>query len=637
MKNLVGYTALSNPDWITLKFEDGTESTPVQDPDGTYRAEVDQIAKKIAGVPPDPMANATASVGAELIGAPGAAVSKADVAAPTPGLGLGAFKIAEPPARPVEQGGDAGAIRGALKTAMRVEGPAGMPSGGAPGAPAAAPTPQPTQPPPSAVPGPLVTTGSTSSWQRTDNTQRSSSGIAEADRPKVEQTQEAAIKSAEQANEADFAARANQVWSEWGRLTEKAKQQVAERSVLQEQERAFNQKLESAYKKYDEDAKRPIDPAQAFAGEKKWYAFMAGFGDVLRNVGAALAGKGPVVDPGKVLDDLVERSVQLQMAQKEQDLKAGRISIDRFNADRETIRHKLGVVVSQLAQTELDKAQNEQAYKALGAVKAKGDAIIADARAKGAQALARQETIAESKGLTTGGTTQRETKPAGGTQNLEMLSKMLDIEKKQLEIRNAKLDSMSADETSAAIGKPVSPERAKQLNDRVKENAVPLAKLSSFMAGMKEQLRINGATVDWETGKVVWPEDLGGVSAIKPSDVMPGPIGKSVREAFNTNEEQLNRQKAFNKELLTTDTTGAVATPEQSAVFDIVLGGDARNEASYKSAVESAVKHLVARRHGFLTAMGEDGSALYKATESKLKNAEGAKLKELGVLPEGRR
>jgi hypothetical protein len=633
MKNLVGYTPLSNPDWITLKFEDGTESTPVQDPDGTYRAEVDQIAKKIMGVPPDPMANATASLGSDLAGGAGAAVSKTDAVS-----GLGDFKITEPvTAKPAQQGGDAGAIRGALKSAMRAPAEGGMPAGGAPIAPPAAPAAQPAQPPPTAGPGPLVTTGSTSSWQRTDNTQRSSSGIAEADRPKVEQTQEAAIGKAEQANEADFAARANQVWSEWGRLTENAKKQVAERSVLQEQERAFNGKLESAYKKYDEDAKRPIDPAQAFAGEKKWYAFMAGFGDVLRNVGAALAGKGPVVDPGKVLDDLVERSVQLQMAQKEQDLKAGRISIDRFNADRETVRHRLGVVVSQLAQTELDKAQTEQTYKGLGAIKAKGDAIVADARAKGAQALARQETIAESHGSTTGGTTERKTKADGGAASLDQISQLLDIEKKKLELRNAQLDSATVDDVSSAIGKNISPERAKQLRDSVKENAVPLAKLGSFMAGMKEQLRINGATVDWETGKVVWPKDLSGVSAVKPSDVLPGPVGKAVREGLNTNEEQLNRQKAFNRELLTTDTTGAVATPEQGAVFDVVLGGEARNEEAYKGAVESAVKHLVARRHGFLTAMGEDGSALYKATESKLKNAEGAKLKELGVLPEGKR
>ncbi len=634
MKNLVGYTPLSNPDWITLRFEDGSESTPVNDPGGTYRAEVDQIAKKIAGTPPDPMANATASVGTELVGGAGTAVSKSDAA--TPIAGLSGFKITEP-ASPAAAASEAGSNVGRIlgKYAMKPQEEGGMPAGGAPAPAPGAPTTQPPQPPPSAGPGPLVTTGSTSSWQRNDSTQRSSSGIAEADRPKVEQTQEAAIKSAETANEADFAARANQVWSEWGRLTDKAKQQVAERSVLQEQERAYNQKLESAYKKYDEDAKRPIDPAQAFAGEKRWYAFMAGFGDVLRNVGAALAGKGPVVDPGKVLDDLVERSVQLQMAQKEQDLKAGRMSVDRFNAERETVRHKLGVVVSQLAQTELDKAQTEQTYKGLGAIKAKGDAIVADARAKGAQALARQETIAESHATASGGTAQRERQQGGAS--LDQISKMLDIEKKQLDLRNAQLDSATVDDVSSAIGKNVSPERAKQIRDSVKENAAPLAKLGSFMAGMKEQLRINGATVDWETGKVAWPEDLGGVSAVKPSDVLPGPVGKAVREGLNTNEEQLTRQKAFNKELLTTDTTGAVATPEQAATFDIVLGGDARNESAYKGAVESAVKHLVARRHGFLTAMGDDGSALYKATEARLKNAEGAKLKELGVLPEGKR
>ena len=134
MKNLVGYTPLSNPDWISLKFDDGSESTPVNDPGGAYRAEVDQIAKKIAGAPPDPMANATASVGAELIGSAGTAVSKSDAA--TPVSGLGDFRIIEPPAgtKPAQEGGDAGLVRRGLATAMRVDGPGGMPAGGAPAA-----------------------------------------------------------------------------------------------------------------------------------------------------------------------------------------------------------------------------------------------------------------------------------------------------------------------------------------------------------------------------------------------------------------------------------------------------------------------------------------------------------------------
>lgn len=636
MKNLVGYTPLQNPDWIALRFEDGTESTPVHDPAGEYRAEVDQIAKKIAGVPPDPMQNATASLGGELAAGAGASVAKADVAAPV--SGLGDFRIIDPPAgaaKPVEQGGDAGAIRGALKTAMRVEGPAGMPSGGAPGASAAAPTPQPTQPPPSAGPAPLVTTGSTSSWQKNDSTQRSSSGISEADLPKVQAANAASLEAQKEANQADYAAKASQVFSEWGRLSEKAKEEIAQRNELQSQEMVYNQKLESAYKKYDEDMKRPIDPAQAFAGEKRWYAFMAGFGDVLRNVGAALAGKGPVVDPGKVLDDLVERSVQLQMAQKEQALKAGRLNIDQFNADRAYTRGKLGAVISQLAQTELDKAQTEQVYKGLGAIKAKGDALVANSGAEYAKATARQETIAESHSKTSGGSTERA--PARSGNSLDELSKLLDIEKKQIELRNAKLDSATTDDVEAAIGKKVSPERAKQIRETVKQSAEPLAKLASFQTGVERQLVINGATVDWENARIVWPEDLAGVSAIQPSDILVGPVGESVRKGFNTKEEQLRQIRNMNVELLTTDTTGAVTAPDQKPVFMEAFGGDIKSEAAYKTALENTVRHLSARKHAYLTSMGPEGAAFYLKTEQDLKNAEAAKLRELGVLPEGKR
>jgi hypothetical protein len=415
MKNLVGYTPLQNPDWITLRFEDGTESTPVHDPAGEYRAEADQIAKKIAGVPPDPMQNATAGLGGELAAGAGAGAAKADVVAPTPGA-LGDFRIIDTPsgaAKPAEQGGDAGLVRGALKTAMRAPAEGGMPAGGAPIAPPAAPATQPAQPPPSAGPGPLVTTGSTSSWQKNDSMQRSSSGISEADLPKVQEANTASLDAQKEANQADYAARAAQTFSEWGRLSEKAKQEIALKNEQQSQLMVYDEKLASAFKKYDEDMKRPIDPAQAFAGEKRWYAFMAGFGDVLRNVGAALAGKGPVVDPGKVLDDLVERSVQLQMAQKEQNLKAGRMNIDQFNAERAYIRGRLGATISQLAETEAAKAQTEQVYKGLGAIKAKGDALVANSGAEYAKATARQETIAESHGSTTGGTTERQVKPAG--------------------------------------------------------------------------------------------------------------------------------------------------------------------------------------------------------------------------------
>jgi hypothetical protein len=256
-----------------------------------------------------------------------------------------------------------------------------------------------------------VTTGTTSSWQK--NESRQTTGMVDEDKAKVDAANEATAVAAEKANQEDYAAKATQYWTEFGRLSEQAKKQVAERAVLQEQEARFNESLNSAYKKLDETAARPVDPSQAFAGEKGWYAFMAGFGDVLRNVGAALAGKGPVADPGATLNSLVERSVELQMAQKKADYEQGKISVDRLTADRETTRHKLGVVLQQLAATELGKAKTQEEYQALGALKAKGDAIVADARAKAAAATARQETTGTT--ISQGGSTTKGPAMGAGT------------------------------------------------------------------------------------------------------------------------------------------------------------------------------------------------------------------------------
>jgi len=640
VKNLVGYTPLSNPDWITLKFEDGTESDPVNDPTGEYRAEVESIAQKIAGVPPNPMAGATASLGSELAGGAGG-LAKADV--PTTALGVPSPAGAAPMppgaiAEPPKPAGDRGKVETVLKYAMKPQPEGGMPAGGdggAPGAPPSTTVPQPQPPIGAPQPSPLQVTGTTSSWQRQESNQRSSSGIAEADRGKVEAASEDAVRAAEKANSENYVAQATQYWHEFGRLSEQAKKQVAERAVLQEQERAFNGRIEAAYKKYDEDAARPIDPSRAFAGEKRAYAFMAGFGDVLRNVGAALAGKGPVVDPGEVIDSLIEREVNLQMAQKEQDLKAGRMSIDRFTAERETIRHRLGVVLTQMTQNELDRAQNQQAYQALGALKAKGDAIVADARKNGAIALARQETISQGTQTNTGGTTQRETRTAGGAASLDQISKLLDIEKKKLELESAQLDRLDAQEASRITGNNMSPQRLEKLRATLKENAAPMAKLDSFLGAIQSQLEVNGATIDRNTGEIKWGEDVEGVGYGKLHEM--GPVGESLAEGLNTKGLQLKKAQEFLSQLVTNDVTGAVSTLQQDAVFKDAVGGASNNPEAYKQALERLAKFAIERRNGFLAPLGQDGIRLYRHNEALARKGLVPSAKEIGTLPEGRR
>jgi hypothetical protein len=607
----------------------------VHDPTGTYRAQVDEIARKVRGEAPDPMKSATASLGGELAEGAGTAMSRAvpDVAPSLMKAPSGATPFAGAAAEAAPTAGDAASDTARIlgKYAMKT-GDGGAPDAAPPVAPMSAQPPAPQAPPmaaPAKPPG-LVVTGQNSSWQRTKNEQRQTTGLAEEDKAKVDAANESAISASDKANTEDFAAKATQFWHEFGRLSEQEKRQIAQRATLQEQERRYDESLNGAYKKLDETAARPIDPSQAFAGEKGWYAFMAGFGDVLRNVGAALAGQRPVADPGATLDQLVERSVNLQMAQKKADYEAGRIGVDRLTADRETTRHRLGVVLTQLADTQLQKAHTEQEYQALGALRAKGEAIVADARAKAAAATARQETTGYTTSDVSGGTvTKGIPKPTSG---LDQINTMLDIEKKRLELSNAALDQQDAQSVSATIGKQVSPERAKQLRDGIKGINPQMAKLDSTMQALKAQLEINGATFDRNTGKVTWPKDVSGVSTIRWTDI-PVPGGENI----TTDASRLDKQQAFLKELVTTDTTGAVASAEQMPAFQQVVGGTKHNETQYKESVENFAKYLVERRNGYLAPLGEDGIRLYRHVEQGARQGLAPSAKPIGTLPEGRR
>ncbi len=46
MPNITGYDETGDPNWIQVQFDDGS-STHVQDPSGTYRRGVDEVATKL--------------------------------------------------------------------------------------------------------------------------------------------------------------------------------------------------------------------------------------------------------------------------------------------------------------------------------------------------------------------------------------------------------------------------------------------------------------------------------------------------------------------------------------------------------------------------------------------------------------
>lgn len=252
------------------------------------------------------------------------------------------------------------------------------------------------------APGPMLSMTPGTGPQVTTQDTRTTSGLDKASRAKIDAANANAINAGTDAARADNDARSQQVVADWYRLTDEQRTQLAQQHVHEQQERDLNQRITDNAKQMEADLSRKVDPSQAFAGDAGWYAFMAGFGDSLQNFGAALAGRGPVANPGATIDRIINRSVELQTAQKAADLKKGTITADQLNADRETIRARLLTVGKQLAETKLGKAKDEGEMFSLKAAIKDIDAKRAQAIAEAAKATATQEQNAHSRSVAPG-------------------------------------------------------------------------------------------------------------------------------------------------------------------------------------------------------------------------------------------
>lgn len=399
MPNVTGFEPNpDNPEWIRLNFDDGSQSPYAHDPDGRFRAEATQVASKLQPLAGNPLA----------LPVPGAAPP---VPAPVP-QPLAANPLAMPVPAPAPVVGTPEALA-------------------APGQPFVAKAPTLIAPSPDqarelkrqegahqrelgaglsqqkvqeerdaqaradaeqaegARPYQLVQTPGTGGVSASTTTQ--TGGLHPEDRKRIDAANQDAVEAQHQADQAALQARTEQVNAEWNRLTDAEKQKLAEQAALKAQEADFTAKVDAQSRKLEDITARPIDPSQAFGGGAGWYAFMAGFGDSIANFGAALAGRGPVANPGATIDRMIERSVALQTQQIEQEFKAGRLTADQLNAERDFIRAQLSTVGKQLADTQLQRAQTEQENLGLRAMRDKFEADRKAAIARNAAATARTQ------------------------------------------------------------------------------------------------------------------------------------------------------------------------------------------------------------------------------------------------------
>lgn len=395
-----------NPDWIRLTFADGSASPYAQDPTGSFRQEATQIAQKASPLASNPLAMPAAAPAAPAAPAPSAA-------APLAGNPLA--MPAGPPAP--------------------VRGPVGAPESiAAPGQPfipqaptvLSAPTPEQTAELQRQQRGYQANSQETVSQSQADQareaqrrqdaaqmqgakpyqlvmtpgtggveskTEWQTTGLSPADRKKVDAANQAAADSAYAADTAALQARTAQLNSEWDRLSEQEKGKLAEEKLRKDQEADYTAKVDAQVKHLNDLTSRPVDPSLAFKGEGGYYAFMAAFGDAVQNFGAALAGRGPVANPGAHIDSIMERSVAQQTQQQEAMFKAGKITADQLNADREYVRAQLATVGKQLADTQLQKARTNEERQGLGAMAKKFEADRTAAIARNAAATANHQTV----------------------------------------------------------------------------------------------------------------------------------------------------------------------------------------------------------------------------------------------------
>lgn len=383
-KNISSYETLDNPDWINVRFDDGT-SQAVNDPDRSFRRQTDEVLARLKG----PGALASAEQGLANPGPP----------SPPPG----------PSTAPVtpEQASSLAPDPAAVQDLEQSVEAASAPPQPAPVAATPAPSPPVQQQPPqprgptfvkSQAPGQpdlVYAPGQAPGTQR--QTQETEKGYAPEDRAAIEQAQRDEQRQGEEADQAAYAAKATQAFAQFHDLKQDEKKSIAKQAALEDEKRRFDEALKGQMDRLAEIERTPIDPMKGYEGSGKWYAAMAGFGDALANFGMMIAGRQPRRDPGATIQGILDRNVKLQIARKEEQYRNGKITINQLNAERERIRHELATVAMQWAENKEKQAQTKADYAALGAFKENLEALRAEAKKKNAQAVASERSVTEQR------------------------------------------------------------------------------------------------------------------------------------------------------------------------------------------------------------------------------------------------
>lgn len=178
---------------------------------------------------------------------------------------------------------------------------------------------------------------------------------------------------------------------------------------------------------------------------------------------------------------------------------------------------------------------------------------------------------------------------------------------------NAQLEQEDAGSISQKIGRPVSPDRLKQIRQEVVQVRPAVAELEPLASDLEAVVKFAdpNATLDRRTGQITWSgKDLNGVSTVR------NPFGKVTGGLISTDADKLDALTGRVTQRVTKDITGANSSVKQDKTFENMSGsGAVHNEQSFKDALEHTYQSVANQRQVHLNALGRDGKAYFELTQ----------------------
>lgn len=347
---VVGYSDTENPDWVIAHHDDG-DTSHVSDPDKSWRAE---LPKMSAGAEQEPVVDPTTGQIQPPVETPsGSGTFLPNLAAD---YGMGARPPAAPePAKPPAES---------------------IPNVSAPGGPLALATSAESLAPqviniPAGAPETTTMSESTTQGLSKESKAAVNAAYAKQDKSQAAADQASIDATTEIRNHAYNTAAANQAALQ-------AKVDEAER-----EKKTKDALVSDELRRIQERNAQPIDPKAAFKQDGMGaYALLATIGTAISNIGARAEGQQGE-DVLKPINDIIDRSVKLQLAQKQADFEAGRLTLAAYQSQAQETTSHLYALANQLTLAQAKVADTEEekmGIKALAAgLQAKRDAAAVTA------------------------------------------------------------------------------------------------------------------------------------------------------------------------------------------------------------------------------------------------------------------